>query len=190
MNYLITNPFCPYCYGNDRVLERELPNLTDEDLMLLPYTLTPDVQEFDDRLYNGYLKAFNNDTLPYLETLDIPLPKYYKKENISPSKLVFITYYYLREKKLGLKFYHEVTREFFQNDLNYSDIEQLSKIVENLGIKKEDYLQALENPIYEQQYLNNLEDIDDMDIESVPSYIIDDEILVGIKKGITKIKSQ
>ena len=190
MYYLVTNPACPYCYGNDRIIERELPNLNDNDIMLLPYTLTADIQEFDNKLYETYKNSFINETIPYLKTLNITLPSFYKKENISPSRLVFITYYYLREKNLGLKFYHEITKRFFQTDFNYGNIDEIAAIVSELGLNKEVYLAALNNPLYEQQYLDNLQQIDELDIESVPAYIIDNEILLGIFKGIAKIKEQ
>lgn len=189
MNYLVTNPFCPYCYGNDRTLEKELPDLNDDDIMLLPYTMTPDLQEFDDKLYDGYRKSFENEALPYLKKIEVPLPKFYKKENISPSRLVFITYYFLRDYNLGLQFYHEITKKFYQEDFNYSNVDNLSKLVEDLGVNKKEYLKALDNPVYEQEYEDNLEQVDEFDLESVPAYIIDDELLMGVRKGVEKIKA-
>ncbi|MEG0283257.1 MAG: hypothetical protein RR601_00510, partial [Erysipelotrichales bacterium] len=136
---LITNPFCPYCYGNDRTLEKEIPTLSDEDIMLMPMDLTPDVQEFDDKLYARYHKMFNDEALPYLHKKGLMNAKYYKQENIAPSKLVFLSYYVLREFNKGLDFYHEVTKRFYETDFYYGDKENLAKIVEFLGVDKEVY---------------------------------------------------
>ncbi|MDR1781874.1 MAG: hypothetical protein LBR40_02630 [Bacilli bacterium] len=188
MNYLITNPACPYCYANVMMMEKELKNLDDNDLYLLPYTLTPDVQEYDDKLYQTTKDNFENNVLEELSKYDIKQPKFYLKENIGSSKLVFMTYYYLREYNLGLKFYHEITKLFYLDDFNYSNINNLTNIIEKLGLNKDDYLNKINN--YEAIYLDELNKVDDYEIESVPAYIIDNEIYYGINKPINILKNK
>lgn len=189
MIYLVSNPFCPYCYGNDRTLEKELPNLDDNDITILPMNLTPDMQEFDDKMYETYRNMFEKEATSYLNSIGLYDAKYYKKENIVPSKNVFLTYYFLREHNLGLKFYHEVTKRFYESDFNYNDIDSLSAIVVSYGVDKEEYLEAIIDPQYETMYLENMSLVDDADIDTVPTYVIDNEVYGGIKKAIAKIKA-
>ncbi|MEG0364462.1 MAG: DsbA family protein [Erysipelotrichales bacterium] len=187
---LITNPFCPYCYGNDRTLEKEIPTLSDEDIMLMPMDLTPDVQEFDDKLYARYHKMFNDEALPYLHKKGLMNAKYYKQENIAPSKLVFLSYYVLREFNKGLDFYHEVTKRFYETDFYYGDKENLAKIVEFLGVDKEVYFKMLEDKKFESMFEEYQDLVEDSMIDTVPCYVIDGEVYFSITKGVAELKNR
>ncbi|MEG0686969.1 MAG: DsbA family protein [Erysipelotrichales bacterium] len=185
---LITNPFCPYCYGNDRTLEKEIPNLSDEDIMLMPMDLTPDVQEFDDKLYDRYHKIFDNEAIPYLHKKGLMSAKYYKQENIAPSKLVFLSYYVLRDFNKGIQFYHEVTKRFYEGDFNYGKKENLAQIVVELGVDKDEYYKMLEDKKYELLFEEYQDLVEDSMIDTVPCYVIDGEVFFSITDGIKELK--
>lgn len=171
---LITNPLSPYCYANDRVLEKIAPTLDDHDIFIMPYEIHPNDEEVT---YYQQLKESFPDILDDLKSYEIDLPKLYKSENISSSDLVYNTYYYLREFNLGLKFYQEVTKRFFQSSLNYNNLDQLGDIIEELGHSKLQYLRSIKSQAYEIMRTENLMIIKEKEIEGAPTFMLEDKII-------------
>lgn len=191
MNYLVTNPFWPYCYGNERILERELPNLSDNDIEIMPMLLTPDVQDFDQETYDFYKENFEKKTIPYLKTLDIDLPVFPDKEKIGKSYNLFCIYEALKKEGLGYKFYSTAARKFFMNELNLNDSNELIKIATDLGANKNLVTSAIDNYDYIKILNEKLSIVDNTyHIQSVPSYVVNNQVYPGIQIGIQKIKEQ
>lgn len=186
MLQLITNPLCPYCYANDRVLEKIAPNLDDHDIFIMPYEIHS--KEEDINYYKQLKKSFS-DILDDLKTFDIELPKLYKSENISSSDLIYNTYYYLREFNLGLKFYLEATKRFYQSSLNYNDLDQLGDIVEELGHSKLQYLRSIKSQAYEIMRKENLAIVKQKEIEGAPTFLFEDEI-IPLQKAWNTLKEK
>lgn len=187
MNYLATNPFCPYCYVNDRVFEDNLPDFDDSKLMLIPMLLANEAT-FSKSEYLFYQERFEKDTLLYAKQMNQTKLKFFKLENVGPSKLVFKSYYYLRQYGLGLKFYHEVSRRFYESDFNFSEIEQLATIVKLLNGDVAAYYQAMQDEKYEDLYIDYLKMTDDYNIQVVPSYYIEGNVYSDIIKSISFLK--
>ncbi|WP_423363646.1 DsbA family protein [Mycoplasma sp. P36-A1] len=188
MIYLAVSPFCPYCYANDRILEQEIPTLDDNDITIIPHLLTPDLVDYDEILYNSAISAYKKHALPYLEKKNLFNSKPYKYENVLTSKLVFLSYYYLREFNLGLQFYHEVTRRFWESDFNFGILENLALIVKDFGLNVDDYKIHYDDLAYQEQYDKYLQMHDDYDVDTVPTYIFEDEMIAGAGSAIKKVK--
>lgn len=189
MIYLAVSPFCPYCYANDRLLEQKVPTLDDKDIMLIPHLLTPDLVDYDEKLYESAIKSYEKNALPYLQKLGLNNTKPYKYENVHTSKNVFLSYYYLREFNLGLPFYHEVTKAFWESDFDFSDIDLLATIIAKFDLNIDDYKQHFDDLAYQEMYDQYVEMHDDYDVETVPTYIFEDEMIAGAGSAIDKVKA-
>ena len=187
MFYLVTNPFCPYCYINDRELEKEFLELNDLDILLLPMNLEPDLNKFNLELYHHYKISFENELLPYFKKQNYQA-KYFRYECVGSSKLVFLTYYFLREFSLGLKFYQEISRKFYETNFDYSDVANLLPIVTSYGISQKNYLDALKDERFEKIYNENLEFVEKLNFEVVPSYYIDKTIYKDYQKAFELLR--
>lgn len=170
---------CPYCFLGEQVLERAIKG-KEVKIEWMPFELrpfpTPTLKPEGEYLQS----AWQESVYPIANQLDIKvvLPR------VSPqpyTHLAFEGYQFAKEKGLGEAYTHRMFTSFFQEEKDIGAITVLTQLASEVGLEAGEFKKALETRKYKEKHQEALRHAsEEMDISSVPTFIIGDKIIRGL----------
>lgn len=170
---------CPYCFLAEFPLQQAAES-RDVEIEWMPFELRPAPAETL-RPEGEYLqRVWTESVYPLARQLNVPivLPK------VSPqphTHLAFEGYQFAKQQGRAIQYNARVLRAFFQEEQNIGEIDVLTGLADDVGLEAADFKRALEERCYRQVHQKALQHaIYEMQISSVPTFIIGEHVIPGI----------
>lgn len=147
----------------------------------MPFELRPFPNETLEPAGEYLQSTWKNYVYPTAERLGIKivLPK------VSPqpyTHLAFEGYQYAKKQGKGNEYNHRMFTAFFQDELDIGEIEILSSLASEVGLNEKDFRESLESREFKEVHKAALyHAYNEADIQVVPTFIIGETILKGIR---------
>ncbi|WP_139488490.1 DsbA family oxidoreductase [Brevibacillus dissolubilis] len=170
---------CPFCFIAEVPLEQAIQG-KDVEVEWMPYELRSYPAETL-RVEDEYLpRVWKDSVYPMAEHygVNITLP------HVSPqphTHLAFEGYQFAKERGKGNEYNHRMFQAFFQEEQDIGDIDVLTKLAGEIGLDESEYREALVSQKYRDAHKKALERAAEVDITAVPTFIIGDSVLRGVR---------
>ncbi len=191
---------CPYCYMGEKMLTKALEELELKDSAEISYRSFQlnvnavslpkiGINEHTVKKYGvTYEQAkATNDGLIQM-ALDVGL--HFKLDELQRgnTRLAHETFKYAESIGLGQEMVDRLFAAYFEEGKNISTKQNLIKLATEINIPENDISEALEKKIYRKSLLEDQQQGIDMEIDSIPYIIFDDEIVISGEQSIEKLK--
>ena len=117
------------------------------------------------------------------QLLAIARERYHREINQGPlgidSRPALIGAKYAESKELGLAYHDAVMRAYWQEARNIGDRSVLGDIAEAIGLPREEYLAALDDPVYDAQVQADIDIAHAYGLNGVPALIFDNRYVLS-----------
>ena len=170
---MFSDYICPFCYLGEAIIEK-LKNRFDIEVEHIGIEIHPETPEegVDLRGRLAGIEEMSENLRSRgreygLNFCDIKL--------LSNSRKALIVGEYAREVGKNKEFTHEVFKAYFESCLAIGIEEVIFRIADKVGITKKEAEDCLKNPIYQNAFAKNCEEARILDIDGVPTFIINDK---------------
>ncbi|VEU80284.1 DsbA family oxidoreductase [Haploplasma axanthum] len=176
---------CPFCYIGKRKLEKALDKFPHKDKVKIEfrsYELNPDAPKVPDGMgYEAFAKLKNmkiNEAKEFMDSvaktaknydLDYHMDKIVLVSTKDAHRLAKWAKRFKKDKELTEALMHA----YFTKGVNIADFNELTKIVEKLGLNKKDALEVLNSNRFEKEVLADIEEANTLGIRGVPFFVFD-----------------
>ncbi len=174
---------CPYCYAGERHFEMALEQFEHKDevnVVFRCYQIDPDVEKTVNHNMHAHvaekygisykLAKEWNDQLAEI-ALEVGLRYDFEKMIVTNSYDALRLCYFAKEHGKMKEMINRLLKAYFNDNLNISNFETLATLAAEIGLDYKKALLALSNGLYAENIIEDKEDGDRLDIESVPCFI-------------------
>lgn len=166
----------PYCYIGLGLVEKLKKDGISFDLDWVPFELDPNAPQEGMDLYEVYPKEYVDKAIDMLSKMGKDYGISYNNKNGKfNTRKAHLGGYYALEKGKYDEYARAVFKAYFEDSLNVSHNEVLSKIAENIGLDKVDMLEAIDSGKYDEKLKAAVNLAFESDIQSVPTFIINNK---------------
>lgn len=182
---------CPFCYLGFKMAEKLKEDGIEYNIEWIPYELDSTIPLEGADLYDIYPKKHIEGSMKVLTRLGHNYGIQYNNiNNRFNTRRAHLAGYYAMEQGLYPEYAEAIFKAYFEDNLNLGDKEVLDKVVLDLGFDVEKMNDTIDSRFYEERLKLDYEASKDYKIESVPTFIINEKVVVTGVRDYEKFKAE
>ena len=173
---MFSDYICPFCYLGKAIIDK-LKNRFDIELELVGIEIHPetpicgvDLRKYISQTNEMYEHLRNRGREYGLNFCDVRV--------LPNSKRSLIVGEYSRKMGKNEEFTDTIFKAYFEDCLDIGNDEVIISLAKKIGMTKKDVENALEDPLLQKNYANNMAEAKKRNITGVPTFIINDEYTI------------